>query len=68
MDLENQLRYRHNRSMGVGDNISRNIDRERGRRDESTRRERELFVMYLSNPFSNLGHVEVADGILSIIE
>ena len=45
MDLENQLRYRHNRSMGVGDNISRNIDRERGRRDESTRRERELFEL-----------------------
>ena len=45
MDLENQLRYRQNRSMGVGDNISRNIDRERRRRDESTRRERELFEL-----------------------
>ena len=45
MDLENRLRYRQNRSMGVGDNISRNIDRERRRRDESTRRERELFEL-----------------------
>jgi len=43
MDLENRLRYRQNRSIGVGDNISRAIDRERRRRDESTRRERELF-------------------------
>ena len=45
MDLENRLRYRQNRSIGVGDNISRNIDRERRIRDESTRRERELFEL-----------------------
>ena len=46
MDLENQLRYRQNRR-GVGENIVRNIERERSRRDESMRRERELFEQEL---------------------
>ena len=46
MDLENLLRYRQNRR-GVSENIIRNIDRERRIRDESTRRDRELFEQEL---------------------
>jgi len=34
MDLENSLRYRQTSSFGEGDNLRRNIDRMRSRRDE----------------------------------
>jgi len=39
MDLENALRYRQNYSFGVGDNLRRNIDRLRSRRDEQILRD-----------------------------
>jgi len=39
MDLENELRYRQTSSFGVGDNIRRDIDRMRSRRDEQILRD-----------------------------